>query len=109
MARIDRASPDDALLRLQRLFLFDAVCEAGGIGQAAIAAGLHSSLSANTTTNLPGASSSSAALRKPLLPSDRKNLRGESAKNCFPFQFHSVFLSHAARGDVVGMNQRNDL
>jgi LysR family transcriptional regulator of gallate degradation len=39
MARIDRASPDDALLRLQRLFLFDAVCEAGGIGQAAIAAG----------------------------------------------------------------------
>ncbi|QNB16873.1 LysR family transcriptional regulator [Paraburkholderia tropica] len=32
-------SPDDDLARLRRLFLFDAVCEAGGIGQAAIHAG----------------------------------------------------------------------
>ncbi|MBN3812115.1 LysR family transcriptional regulator [Paraburkholderia sp. Ac-20347] len=32
-------SPGDDLARLRRLFLFDAVCEAGGIGQAAIHAG----------------------------------------------------------------------
>lgn len=35
----DHTSQDDALVRLRRLFLFDAVCEAGGIGQAALSAG----------------------------------------------------------------------
>ncbi|WP_321963711.1 LysR family transcriptional regulator [Paraburkholderia sp. J7] len=34
-----QASSDDDLARLRRLFLFDAVCEAGGIGQAAVRAG----------------------------------------------------------------------
>jgi DNA-binding transcriptional LysR family regulator len=33
------ASSEDDLARLRRLFLFDAVCEAGGIGQAAVRAG----------------------------------------------------------------------
>ncbi|MGH8778428.1 LysR family transcriptional regulator [Paraburkholderia sp.] len=39
MADSERATPDDDLTRLRRLFLFDAVCEAGGIGQAAARAG----------------------------------------------------------------------
>ncbi|MGF6755896.1 LysR family transcriptional regulator [Paraburkholderia sp. GAS42] len=39
MSEVERASPDDDLARLRRLFLFDAVCEAGGIGQAAVRAG----------------------------------------------------------------------
>ena len=34
-----QASSDDDLARLRRLFLFDAVCESGGIGQAAVRAG----------------------------------------------------------------------
>jgi LysR family transcriptional regulator of gallate degradation len=38
MGVIERASSDDDLTRLRRLLLFDAVCEAGGIGQAAIRA-----------------------------------------------------------------------
>jgi DNA-binding transcriptional LysR family regulator len=39
MAKHPDESPDDDLTRLRRLFLFDAVCEAGGIGQAATRAG----------------------------------------------------------------------
>src|SRR5256885_889823 len=39
MAKHLDESPDDDLTRLRRLFLFDAVCEAGGIGQAATRAG----------------------------------------------------------------------
>jgi len=39
MTETARASTDDDLARLRRLFLFDAVCEAGGIGQAAARAG----------------------------------------------------------------------
>jgi len=38
MSVVERASSDDDLTRLRRLLLFDAVCEAGGIGQAAIRA-----------------------------------------------------------------------
>ncbi|HEY2024583.1 LysR family transcriptional regulator [Paraburkholderia sp.] len=39
MSEAGHASSDDDLARLRRLFLFDAVCEAGGIGQAALRAG----------------------------------------------------------------------
>ncbi|MGF6772318.1 LysR family transcriptional regulator of gallate degradation [Paraburkholderia sp. GAS199] len=39
MATAERTSADDDQARLRRLFLFDAVCEAGGIGQAALRAG----------------------------------------------------------------------
>lgn len=39
MGVIGHASSDDDPARLRRLFLFDAVCEAGGIGQAAVRAG----------------------------------------------------------------------
>ena len=39
MKAAEHASSDDDLARLRRLMLFDAVCEAGGIGQAAIRAG----------------------------------------------------------------------
>ncbi|RDU96100.1 LysR family transcriptional regulator [Trinickia dinghuensis] len=39
MKASDSARGDDELTRLRRLFLFDAVCEAGGIGQAAARAG----------------------------------------------------------------------
>ena len=39
MGGIGGTSSDDDLTRLRRLFLFDAVCEAGGIGQAAARAG----------------------------------------------------------------------
>ncbi|TAL95356.1 MAG: LysR family transcriptional regulator [Paraburkholderia sp.] len=39
MSGVERAQPDDNPARLRRLFLFDAVCEAGGIGQAAVRAG----------------------------------------------------------------------
>ncbi len=39
MAIRDDDPHDDDLSRLRRLFLFDAVCEAGGIGQAAARAG----------------------------------------------------------------------
>ncbi|MFM0550366.1 LysR family transcriptional regulator [Paraburkholderia sediminicola] len=39
MEAVEHASSDDDLARLRRLFLFDAVCEAGGIGQAAVRAG----------------------------------------------------------------------
>ncbi|WP_158898657.1 LysR family transcriptional regulator [Burkholderia sp. L27(2015)] len=38
MKVVERASSDNDLTRLRRLLLFDAVCEAGGIGQAAIRA-----------------------------------------------------------------------
>ena len=39
MGEVGGTSSDDDLTRLRRLFLFDAVCEAGGIGQAAVRAG----------------------------------------------------------------------
>ena len=39
MTVVERTPSDDDLTRLRRLFLFDAVCEAGGIGQAAARAG----------------------------------------------------------------------
>ncbi|HEY4353879.1 MAG TPA: LysR family transcriptional regulator, partial [Paraburkholderia sp.] len=39
MSESGHALSDDDLARLRRLFLFDAVCEAGGIGQAALRAG----------------------------------------------------------------------
>lgn len=39
MEAVGKASSDDDQARLRRLFLFDAVCEAGGIGQAALLAG----------------------------------------------------------------------
>ncbi|SDR48985.1 DNA-binding transcriptional regulator, LysR family [Paraburkholderia fungorum] len=39
MGAVGKASQDDDQARLRRLFLFDAVCEAGGIGQAALLAG----------------------------------------------------------------------
>ena len=39
MDGVRSTSSDDDLTRLRRLFLFDAVCEAGGIGQAAARAG----------------------------------------------------------------------
>ena len=39
MGGVGGTSSDDDLTRLRRLFLFDAVCEAGGIGQAAARAG----------------------------------------------------------------------
>jgi DNA-binding transcriptional LysR family regulator len=39
MEAVGRTSSDDDLAGLRRLFLFDAVCEAGGIGQAAVRAG----------------------------------------------------------------------
>ena len=39
MDEVGGPSSDDDLTRLRRLFLFDAVCEAGGIGQAAVRAG----------------------------------------------------------------------
>lgn len=39
MGVVERTPSDDDLTRLRRLFLFDAVCEAGGIGQAATRAG----------------------------------------------------------------------
>ncbi|SAL18902.1 LysR family transcriptional regulator [Caballeronia udeis] len=39
MGGVGGTSSDDDLTRLRRLFLFDAVCEAGGIGQAAVRAG----------------------------------------------------------------------
>jgi DNA-binding transcriptional LysR family regulator len=39
MSEEKRPPADDNLARLRRLFLFDAVCEAGGIGQAALRAG----------------------------------------------------------------------
>src|ERR1700755_2524869 len=38
-AEVDESDERDDLARLRRLFLFDAVCEAGGIGQAAVRAG----------------------------------------------------------------------
>lgn len=39
MGAVGKTSKDDDQARLRRLFLFDAVCEAGGIGQAALRAG----------------------------------------------------------------------
>lgn len=39
MGAVGKTSRDDDQARLRRLFLFDAVCEAGGIGQAALLAG----------------------------------------------------------------------
>lgn len=39
MGVVGHTSTSDDLTRLRRLFLFDAVCEAGGIGQAAVRAG----------------------------------------------------------------------
>ncbi|SOE99242.1 DNA-binding transcriptional regulator, LysR family [Burkholderia sp. OK233] len=39
MGVVERTPSNDDLTRLRRLFLFDAVCEAGGIGQAATRAG----------------------------------------------------------------------
>ena len=56
---------------------------------------------------LSHASSSSAIVRQPLLPSNRKNKRGKSAKNRFLLDLHSVFLCDAARRRIIGMNKRN--